>query len=162
MVIVPDDLRRYVPVEVATKGVPVIQWEKDQTEEAGLVKIDLLGNRSLAVIRDALAAIAQHTGTQIDYATWDPLSDAETQTLIQQGNTIGCFYIESPATRLLLKKLWTDMPPHRQVHADVFEYLVIVSSLIRPAANRFVQEFVRRGSWAGLFSAAPSRRTRSG
>ena len=54
MVIVPDDLRRYAPVEVATKGVPVIQWEKDQTEEAGLVKIDLLGNRSLAVIRDAL------------------------------------------------------------------------------------------------------------
>ena len=42
------------------KGLPVIQWEKDQTEDAGLVKIDLLGNRSLAVIRDALAAIA-HT-----------------------------------------------------------------------------------------------------
>ena len=144
MVIVPDDLRRYVPVEVATKGVPVIQWEKDQTEEAGLVKIDLLGNRSLAVIRDTLAAIAEHTGEQIDYATWDPLSDPATQTLIQQGNTIGCFYIESPATRLLLKKLWTGMPPHRRAQADVFEYLVIVSSLIRPAANRFVQEFVRR------------------
>ncbi|HBP89360.1 MAG TPA: hypothetical protein DD706_16865, partial [Nitrospiraceae bacterium] len=45
IVIVPDDLRRYVPVEVAAKGIPVIQWEKDQTEDAGLVKIDLLGNR---------------------------------------------------------------------------------------------------------------------
>ena len=144
MVIVPDDLRRYVPVEVAAKGVPVIQWEKDQTEEAGLVKIDLLGNRSLAVIRDALAAIAEHTGDHIDYATWDPLSDPETQALIQRGDTIGCFYIESPATRLLLKKLWTGMPAHRRAQADVFEYLVIVSSLIRPAANRFIQEFVRR------------------
>jgi error-prone DNA polymerase len=144
MVIVPDDLRRYVPVEVTAKGVPVIQWEKDQTEEAGLVKIDLLGNRSLAVIRDALAAIAEHTGDHIDYATWDPLSDLETQALIQRGDTIGCFYIESPATRLLLKKLWTGMPPHRRAQADVFEYLVIVSSLIRPAANRFIQEFVRR------------------
>jgi error-prone DNA polymerase len=132
------------PVEVATKGVPVIQWEKDQTEEAGLVKIDLLGNRSLAVIRDALAAIAEHTGNHIDYATWDPLSDPETQALIQRGDTIGCFYIESPATRLLLKKLWTGMPAHRLAQADVFEYLVIVSSLIRPAANRFIQEFVRR------------------
>ena len=144
MVIVPDDLRRYVPIEVAAKGVPVIQWEKDQTEEAGLVKIDILGNRSLAVIRDALAAIAEHTGNHIDYATWDPLSDPATQTLIQHGNTIGCFYIESPATRLLLKKLWIGMPPQQRAQADVFEYLVIVSSLIRPAANRFIQEFVRR------------------
>ena len=144
IVIVPDDLRRYVPVEVAAKGVPVIQWEKDQTEDAGLVKIDLLGNRSLAVIRDALAAIAEHTGRHIDYATWDPLTDPKTQQLIQQGETIGCFYIESPATRLLLKKLWTGMPADRRARADVFEYLVIVSSLIRPAANRFIQEFVRR------------------
>jgi DNA-directed DNA polymerase III PolC len=144
MVIVPDDLRRYVPVEVAAKGVPVIQWEKDQTEEAGLVKIDLLGNRSLAVIRDALAAIAEHTGDHIDYATWDPLSDLETQALIQRGNTIGCFYIESPATRLLLKKLWIGMPAHQRAQADVFEYLVIVSSLVRPAANRFIQKFVQR------------------
>ena len=62
VVIVPDDIRRYVPVEFTVKGLPVIQWEKDQTEDAGLVKIDLLGNRSLAVIRDAIAAVARHTG----------------------------------------------------------------------------------------------------
>src|SRR4029450_1588605 len=48
VVIVPDEIRRYVPVEVSAKGLPVIQWEKDQTEEAGLVKIDLLGGRALA------------------------------------------------------------------------------------------------------------------
>ncbi len=144
IVIVPDDLRRYVPVEVTAKGIPVIQWEKDQTEDAGLVKIDLLGNRSLAVIRNALAAIAEHTGRHIDYARWDTLSDPATQTLIQQGNTIGCFYIESPATRLLLKKLWIGMPTHQRAQADVFEYLVIVSSLVRPAANRFIQQFVQR------------------
>jgi len=144
IVIVPDDLRRHVPVEVSAKGVPVIQWEKDQTEEAGLVKIDLLGNRSLAVIRDALQAIALNAERHLDYATWDPLQDAKTQALIQRGDTIGCFYIESPATRLLLKKLWTGMPASRKARADVFEYLVIVSSLIRPAANRFIQEFVRR------------------
>ncbi|MDH5698898.1 MAG: DNA polymerase III subunit alpha [Nitrospirota bacterium] len=144
IVIVPDDLRRYVPVEVSAKGIPVIQWEKDQTEDAGLVKIDLLGNRSLAVIRDAIAAIAANTGHHIDYATWDPLTDHKTQQLIQRGETIGCFYIESPATRLLLKKLWTGMPADRRARADVFEYLIIVSSLIRPAANRFIQEFVRR------------------
>ena len=144
IVIVPDEIRRYVPVEIAAKGVPVIQWEKDQTEDAGLVKIDLLGNRSLAVIRDTLDAIYRNTGRRLDYATWDPLSDAQTQELIRRGETMGCFYIESPATRLLLKKLWSTMPPDRRAHADVFEYLVIVSSLVRPAAISFVQEFVRR------------------
>ncbi len=144
IVIVPDEIRKYVPVEVSAKGVPVIQWEKDQTEEAGLVKIDLLGNRSLAVIRDTLAAIERNTGRRIDYALWDPIADSATQALIREGNTIGCFYVESPATRLLLTKLWRGMPAERRAMADVFEYLVIVSSIIRPAANPFIREFVRR------------------
>jgi len=144
VVIVPDEIRRYVPVEFTAKGLPVIQWEKDQTEEAGLVKIDLLGNRSLAVIRDALAAIAHHTGREIDYVSWDPLNDRATQDVIRRGDTIGCFYVESPATRLLLRKLWIGMPADRRAIADVFDYLVIVSSLVRPAAITFVQDFVRR------------------
>jgi error-prone DNA polymerase len=144
VVLVPDEIRRYVPVEISASGLPVIQWEKDQTEDAGLVKIDLLGNRSLAVIRDALAAVARNTGRLINYATWDPISDPATQELIRQGETMGCFYVESPATRLLLKKLWGGMPLHRRAVADVFDYLVVVSSLIRPAANTFTEEFVRR------------------
>ena len=144
VVLVPDEIRRYVPVEISASGWPVIQWEKDQTEEAGLVKIDLLGNRSLAVIRDALAAIARNTGRVIDYATWDPITDPATNELIRRGDTMGCFYIESPATRLLLNKLWTGMPPARRSQADVFNYLVVVSSIIRPAANVFADEFVRR------------------
>ncbi len=144
VVLVPDEIRRYVPVEISASGWPVIQWEKDQTEDAGLVKIDLLGNRSLAVIRDALAAIQRNTGRAIDYATWDPISDPATRELIRRGDTMGCFYVESPATRLLLTKLWAGMPPDRRAQADVFEYLVVVSSLIRPAANVFTDEFVRR------------------
>lgn len=144
VVLVPDEIRRYVPVEISASSYPVIQWEKDQTEDAGLVKIDLLGNRSLAVIRDALAAIKQNTGSAIDYATWDPLSDPETNELIRRGESMGCFYVESPATRLLLRKLWVGMPPDRRAAADVFEYLVVVSSLIRPAANTFTEDFVRR------------------
>ncbi len=143
VVIVPDEIRRYVPVEYTAKGLPVIQWEKDQTEDAGLVKIDILGNRSLAVIRDAIAAIARHTGRVIDYATWNPLEDPATQESIRCGDTIGCFYIESPATRLLLRKLWLGMPPHRRAEADVFEYLVMVSSLVRPATHLFVEDFIR-------------------
>jgi error-prone DNA polymerase len=144
VVLVPDEIRRYVPIEISASGLPVIQWEKDQAEDAGLVKIDLLGNRSLAVIRDALAAIKQNTGRAIDYATWDPISDLATNELIRRGDTMGCFYVESPATRLLLRKLWAGMPRARLAQADVFEYLVIVSSIIRPAANVFADEFVRR------------------
>ena len=142
LVVVPDDIRRYVPVEVSAKGRPLIQWEKDQTEAAGLVKIDILGNRSLAVIRDALAAVARHTGTEIDYRDWQPLTDRKTRALLCAGDTIGCFYIESPATRQLLKKMWRDYPlPDED---SLFEHLVMASSIIRPAANNFIREFVAR------------------
>jgi error-prone DNA polymerase len=72
MVIVPDEIRRYCPVEISASGLQVLQWEKDAVEEAGLVKIDLLGNRSLAVIRDALALVEKNDGRKIDYASWDP------------------------------------------------------------------------------------------
>jgi error-prone DNA polymerase len=142
LVVVPDEIRRYVPVEVSAKGLPVIQWEKDQAEAAGLVKIDILGNRSLAVIRDALAAVQRNTGVEIDYATWQPLEDAHTRQLLCCGETMGCFYIESPATRQLLKRMWIANP--RGAECDLFEHLVIASSIIRPAANAFILEFVAR------------------
>jgi error-prone DNA polymerase len=142
LVVVPDEIRRYVPVEVSAKGLPVIQWEKDQAEAAGLVKIDILGNRSLAVIRDSLAAIKRNTGHEIDYATWQPLEDEKTRNLLHAGETMGCFYIESPATRQLLKRMWIDNP--RSGGCDLFEHLVMASSIIRPAANAFIREFVAR------------------
>ncbi len=151
IVIVPDDIRRYVPVEISAKGLPVIQWEKDQAEQSGLVKIDILGNRSLAVIRDALVAVRRNTGRQIDYASWQPLQDGKTRNLIKSGETMGCFYIESPATRLLLKRMWQDNPCDDQ--RDLFEHLVMASSIIRPAANRFILEFLARmhgRSWQHL------------
>jgi error-prone DNA polymerase len=144
IVIVPDEIRKYVPVEISAKGIPVLQWDKDQVEDAGLVKIDLLGNRSLAVVRDAMAAVEGHAEKCFDDPAWDPISDGKTQDLIRRGETIGCFYIESPATRLLLKKLWTRMPEELRRKADVFEYLVMVSSLVRPAAIHCVNDFVRR------------------
>ena len=134
VVITPTPIDSYVPMEPMPKGVNVIQWEKDQTEEAGLVKIDLLGNRSLAVIRDALASIAHNYHVEIDYERWNPLYDRETKRLFQNGDTIGVFYVESPAMRLLQKKSGT----------SDFEHLVIHSSIIRPAANEYINEYLRR------------------
>jgi len=139
VVITPRPVERYVPVQRAAKGVPIIQWEKDATEDAGLVKIDLLGNRSLGVIRDALANV-QAAGGHIDEARWTPEDDFATQEAVAQGRTMGCFYIESPAMRLLQKK----------AGVGDFEHLVIHSSIIRPAANEFIQEYLRRlhgGAW---------------
>jgi len=133
VVITPRPLDTYVPVEPAPKGVPVIQWEKDNTEDAGLVKIDLLGNRSLGVIRDAVSNIRVNN-ILFDEQNWEPESDTATQHSIAQGKTMGCFYIESPAMRLLQKK----------TRVGDFEHLVIHSSIIRPAANEFIREYIRR------------------
>ena len=116
-----------------TKGVPIVQWEKDAVEDAGLVKIDLLGNRSLGVIRDAVTNVHAN-GKVLDEMRWEPEDDPATRTSIAQGRTMGCFYIESPAMRLLQQK----------TGQGDFEHLVIHSSIIRPAANEFIQEYVRR------------------
>jgi len=144
LVIVPDEIRKYVPVELSRKGLPMIQWEKDQTEDAGLVKIDILGNRSLAVIRDAMAAVKEQTGEDIDYASWRPIEDERTQSLLRRGLTIGCFYLESPSIRLLLRKIWSSTAPPETFELDLFEILVQSSSIIRPASNSFIQEYVAR------------------
>jgi DNA polymerase III alpha subunit len=166
VVIAPDGLDRYVPVQPAKKvlnlsgilrdgssGLPssdevktrvqVVQWEKDQAEDMGLIKMDILGNRSLAVIRDALAAIKKNYGIELDYAQWNPLENPETIDLLARGETIGVFYVESPAMRLLQKK----------TGRGDFEHLVIHSSIIRPAANAYINEYIRRlkgGSYAPL------------
>ena len=134
VVITPDALPERVPIEQAPKGVPIIQWEKDITEAAGLVKIDLLGNRSLAVVRDALASIQANYGLHLSYSQLNPLEDAKTQQMLAQGDTVGVFYVESPAMRQLLKK----------TGQGDFEHLVVQSSIIRPAANEFIREYVRR------------------
>jgi error-prone DNA polymerase len=144
LITVPDEIRKYVPVELSRKGLPLIQWEKDQAEDAGLVKIDILGNRSLAVIRDAMAAAKEATGVEIDYASWKPLDDEKTQDMLRRGLTIGCFYLESPSVRLLLRKIWSSTAPPETFALDIFEVLVQASSIIRPAANSFIQEYLAR------------------
>jgi error-prone DNA polymerase len=197
VVITPRPITWYSHVQHSPAGLPVLAWEKDGTERAGLVKIDLLGNRSLAVLRDCIAlvnqsgmadrgagidtglaagqavdqaagqAVDQAADQAVDHATgqasglatdpagssslrwedFDPLDDPLPRALIESGATIGIFYIESPATRQLLAKMRM---------AD-YEHLVAASSIIRPAANRYINEYVRRlhgGAWRMLTPAA--------
>ncbi|KAA0225160.1 DNA polymerase III subunit alpha [candidate division KSB1 bacterium] len=134
VVIALEGLDHHVPRQRAAKGVPIIQFEKDQAEDFGLVKIDVLGNRSLAVVRDALAGLKSQQGIALDYQIWNPIEDQATQALIRDGKAMGCFYIESPAMRLLF---------HKARRGD-FETLIVLSSLIRPAANKYINMYVDR------------------
>ena len=140
VVIVPDEIQKYVPVLMAPKGVQIVEWEKDQVEDSGLLKIDLLGNRSLAVVRDTIQQVNLNHGKKasrnkyIDYHQIQPEGDEKTEELMKAGKTMGVFYIESPATRQLLAKAGV---------VD-FEHVVIYSSIIRPAANRFTNIMLER------------------
>jgi len=133
LVITPGPIRRCAPVEYSAEGYPLLGWEKDGTEAAGLVKIDLLGNRSLAVVRDALAQLGEE-GVAIDPYTWAPIDDRATVDMLARGDSMGVFYIESPAMRQLQKK----------TGRGDYAHIVIHSSIIRPAANDFINEYVRR------------------
>ncbi len=133
VVITPMPINTVAPIQYSAKGYPIVQWEKDGAEEMGLIKIDLLGNRSLAVIRDTIINI-KNEGVAFNEKTWDPQSDKSTISLLANGESIGVFYVESPAMRLL----------QRKTRAGDFEHLVIHSSIIRPAANKYIREYVKR------------------
>ena len=142
LVITPGPTSRYAPIEKSLEGFPLLAWEKEGTEAAGFVKIDLLGNRSLAVIRDALENLEEQ-GSFIDPRSWRPVEDTETIAALARGDSMGVFYIESPAMRQLQKK----------TGFGDFDHIVIHSSIIRPAANKFIAEYVRRlkgGDWKPL------------
>ncbi|GAB1484119.1 hypothetical protein MASR2M78_29360 [Treponema sp.] len=142
LVMSPGPLSSYAPIETSVDGYPLLSWEKEGTEAAGLVKIDLLGNRSLAVIRDTLKNI-ENEGIHIDPYLWRPTEDEATIAALARGDSMGVFYIESPAMRQLQKK----------TGKGDFAHIVIHSSIIRPAANKFINEYIRRlkgGHWKPL------------
>ena len=134
VVITPGRITDYTHLQMSKTGFPVIAWEKDAAEDAGLVKIDILGNRSLGVLRDTIELVNKKRNAPITWETFRPLGDRATRELIEAGDTLGVFYIESPATRQLLGKM----------KRGDFEHLVIASSIIRPAANRYIKLFVSR------------------
>ena len=137
IVIAPCALTDLVPLERAAKGLVVTQYDMGPIEELGLIKIDLLSQRSLGVLQDAAAAVAAHTGAPPPIDERERiLADGPTRALIREGRTMGCFYVESPAMRSLLQKLAT----------ETFEELTAASSVIRPgvAESGMMQEYIRR------------------
>lgn len=141
IVLRPDGV---APLERAEKGVVVTQYDKDTVEAAGLVKIDLLGNRALSTIRETVDIVERTTGARLDVERL-PV-DEPAARLLREARTIGCNQLESPAMRSLIRM----MRP-----ADT-KGLMKALALIRPGAAScgMKEAFIRRER--GL-EAAPAR-----
>ena len=134
-VIAPGALSALVPLEKATKGIVVTQYDMNAVEALGLVKMDLLGQRGLTTISLALANIERSTGRKIDFDAI-PERDAPTAAMLAAGRTMGVFQIESPGMRGLL----------RLMRARTMDELSIALALIRPGASEYgaKETFLRR------------------
>ena len=120
IVIAPFPLSDEVPLQRATKGITVTQYEMNAIADLGLVKIDLLGSRALSAL-SATAARVRVNGTPLDL-DGIPFDDAATYALLAEGGSLGCFQLESPGMRSLLRS----MRPH------CLDDIIAVISLFRP------------------------------
>ena len=121
VVISRDAITNFTPLEVSAKGVIVCQFDKDDVEALGLVKMDLLGLRNLAAIEEALHIIRETRGESLDLGRI-PLDDGKTYELMRSARTVGVFQLESPGMRGLLSGL---QPTH-------FGDIIANISLFRP------------------------------
>jgi len=135
VVITPQPLTEYVPLYQSVKGEITTQFAMQDIEAIGLLKMDLLGLRTLTVIHDALALIERDTGLKIDVDTL-PLDDAATFDLFKAGNTDGIFQFESPGMKELL----------RSYEPEEFRDLIAMNGLFRPGPLKsgMTAEFVKR------------------
>ena len=142
-----EPLSTYTATIMPPKGFPTVHFSMLEAEDIGYAKFDILGQRGLSKIEDAVAIIKENTGEDIDIH--DVLRfkrDEKVKCLLKQGKTIGCFYVESPAMRMLLKKL----------EADDYIRLVAASSIIRPgvAKSGMMREYILRYREKGRRKAA--------
>ncbi len=134
-VIAPEKITAFTPLEIASGGLVISQFDMHSIEKLGLVKMDLLGVRSLTILSEAVRAIEKHHGKRLELRTI-PEDDAETLSMLRQGQGLGCFQLESPAMRGLLKKMQIETP----------DDIVAAISLIRPgpAEGGMKDVYIRR------------------
>ncbi len=125
IVISPLPITDFIPLQKTPKGFAVTQYDMYPVEDMGLLKIDLLAQKGLAVLSDTVKDVQANYGVTIDFNCMDPVTDPKTRALVKAGRTIGCFYIESPGMRNLLQKLGV----------ETFEMLTAASSIIRPGVS---------------------------
>jgi DNA polymerase-3 subunit alpha len=128
---------QYTALQMMPKGFPVTHFDMHHAEDMGFHKFDVLSQRGLGHIKDAVDLVYQNQGLRIDVHDIDRIKkDEKVKTLLRSGHCIGCFYIESPAMRGLLHKLG----------CDSYVHLVAASSIIRPGVARsgMMREYIRR------------------
>ncbi len=139
IVISPFPLIERTALERSAKGIPITQFDMFDIEDLGLVKIDLLGNRSLALLTEAVATIKEEQGEPPPiFPPEKTFEDKKTVDMISSGKTMGCFYIESPGMRQLLQRLKT----------KTFDELTAASSIIRPgvAESGMMETYIKRAT----------------
>ena len=127
----------YAALDLPPKGFPTTQYDMYSAEKIGLDKMDVLSQRGIAHIRDAVEMVERHRGVRIDIHRIDALKQDEMiRQQLLKAETCGCFYIESPAMRGLLRKL----------RCSDYKTLVAASSIIRPGVARsgMMREYINR------------------
>ena len=134
VIITPDDITNFVPVSTAKDSdLLVSQYDNSVAEEAGLLKMDFLGLKTLTIIKDALEIIQDRYNVQLDIDNIS-LEDEATFELFQRGDMVGIFQYESPG----MQKYLRDLIPTR------FEDLIAMNALYRPGPLQYIPDFIAR------------------
>ena len=134
VIITPDDLTNFVPVATAKDSDLVCtQYDNSVAEDAGLLKMDFLGLKTLTLIKDAIKYIEQTKDIKIN-PDEIPIDDTATYELFQRGETVGIFQYESPGMQKYLKEL----------KPTEFADLIAMNALYRPGPMEYIPSYVKR------------------
>jgi DNA polymerase-3 subunit alpha len=134
IIIAPKDLTELIPVATSKESnLWLTQIEGNVIEEAGVIKMDFLGLKTLTIIKNALQLIKQNHGVEIDIDKI-PLDDKKTFELYQHGATIGTFQFESAGMQKYL----------RELKPDKFDDLIAMNALYRPGPLAYIPNFIDR------------------
>jgi error-prone DNA polymerase len=132
-----EPVTAYVALDLPPKGFPTAQFDMYIAEDAGFEKFDILSQRGIGHIKECAEVVARNRGIKLDVHNVSAFKkDEKIAAQIRSGDTIGCFYVESPAMRGLLKKL----------RCDNYLTLVAASSIIRPgvSSSGMMREYIYR------------------
>ncbi len=137
IIITEKPVTAYTALDLPPKGFPITHFDMIAAEDLGAHKFDILSQRGLGHIRDTIGLIRENRGVAVDINRFHEIKkDARVNDLLKRGKALGCFYIESPAMRMLLGKL----------RCDNYLTLVAASSIIRPGVARsgMMREYIYR------------------
>ncbi len=134
VIITPDDITNFVPIATAKDSdLYVTQFDNAVVENAGLLKMDFLGLKTLTLIKDTCKIVKARQGIELDPDKF-PLDDEKTYELFQRGETVGIFQYESVGMQKHLKEL----------KPSVFDDLIAMNALYRPGPMEYIPSFIAR------------------